>query len=373
MSTSLTYNFPLTFTFDKMVDTAFMRLGITPNLITPDHTKFARYAANLEMHEWAAKHTSLCWVQREMIEFVTGQVFYRLPDYVYKPLQATRVKYTTLTLRSSSPTVVLAGVPFATPSSGTGSVNNCFIPTSTAGFTQNAPNGFMGFAFQDTNANPMPAQVWYVGIRSLIQTQYTLAIEYSLDNVTWQLAKQCPTVTYNPNENKWFVVEVPPMAPYWRIREINGNTLAIQQIYFSNNDPSVGNIPMGKISRSAFMNYPQKINNQAIPTAYYFNEKETRSFYIYGNNYTQFNSMVYTAKVYPQDVDQLFQNVNTDVKFYAALITGMAYRLATTYKPDMLPTLQEDYNRTYEIISADDGEEVPLQLSTDLSQNWIGV
>jgi hypothetical protein len=357
LQTSRTYDFQTNFTFEKIVDMAYARIGRSPNKITDDDVEFARYAANLELREWQARQTTLSLIQREFVEFIPGQIFYKVPDYVYRPLTWVR----TITNR------MLGGSAF---SSDAGDPNPCFDPTSTTGLTQTDPNGYIGYTYPIPDSGPIGETVWYVGILTLTPQIYSINIEYSLDGVNWLIQKSCPQETYYPQMTRWWVCEWPPIARYWRIRETRGATLAIEQIYFCSDQQDLA---IGKILRDSYMNFPTKYLPQSAPTTVYYNEKISRNIYVYGNNYNGFNGLTYTAKVFCQDIDQLFQVVDLDAKWYKALVAGISYQLALINNPPNFNILKADYDQSYANMAQDDGEDGPVTISVDLSSSWMNV
>lgn len=351
IQTSRTYDFQTNFTFEKIVDMAYARIGKGPNKITDDDVEFARSAANLELREWQARQTTLCLVQREFVEFVPGQMFYKVPDYVYRPLTWVRTVTTRLLGGSSE-------------SSDGEDPSALFTPDSVGGFTQLDPNGWIAYQY------PTSKTVWYVGILTLSTQIYSINIEYSVDGVNWLIQKSCPQETYYPGMTRWWACEWPPCAVYWRIRETRGATLSLKQIYFNDDTQDLA---IGTIIRDSFMNFSTKYLPQSTPTAVYYNEKVGRSIYVYGNNYTGFSGFTYTAKVFCQDVTQLFQSVDLDAKWYKPLVAGIAYQLALIHNPPNFDRIKQEYDQSYANIAQDDGETGPTQLSVDLSSAWANV
>lgn len=352
IQTSRTYGFQTSFSFEKIVDMAYAKIGKSPNKITDDDVEFARYAANLEIREWEARQTTLCLIQREFVEFIPGQIFYKVPDYVYRPLTWVRSKTNRL----------LGGSAIASQ----GNAAPCFDPTATSGLTQTSPNGWIGYTYPvDVNNT-----VWFVGILTLTPQIYSINIEYSIDGTNWIIQKSCPQEMYYPSITRWWVCEWPPVARYWRIRETRGATLAIQQLYFMDDQQDIA---IGKILRDSYMNFPTKYLPDSTPTTVYYNEKISRSIYVYGNNYAGISGLTYTAKVFCQDIDQLFQNVDLDAKWYKPLVAGIAYQLALIYNPPNFDRLKLDYDQSYANIAQDDGEDGPTHISVDLSTHWMNV
>lgn len=362
METTRTYDFQSSFTFEKIVDNAYRRIQKSPSLITPEDVEFCRDICNMEIRQWQSKHVTLYLIQREMFTFVNNQVFYQVPKYVYRPVEVTKISFV-------RPLTTSSGGAIGTAISSEGDASPCFNPSSTVGLTQTLPDGFIGFEYNTAN----PQAIWYVGILTLETRNYKINIEYSLDGNTWQVAKKCPEDTYYVNQARWWVVEVPLVTRWWRIREVGGATLAIQQLYFNVPNPGQADITMGHISRESFINYPQKINPNATPTAIYYNEKINRSIYVYGNNYNSWNGLVYTARIYAQDVGHLMENIDVDDKYYRAIVAALAYNLALQNSSPNLGALKADYDEVYAAMSDDDGEMVPLTMSVNLMNNWTNV
>jgi hypothetical protein len=364
-ATSQDYTFGENFNVDQLILESFERIGklidrSADDIVTQDVNAAVR-CANLQLSHWASTEDLLFLIQREMFPLVDGQAFYQLPGYVARVLKNEVVRSNYVRRNTSGNAIVSDGSPTGAP---------CFDDASSVGCTQTTPNGWIGYAY--TIPPGVAQQIWYVGILSLTQTNYTLAIEYSQDGVNWILAKQLPTLIFSPLIPQWFVLEQPPAAQYWRIREIRGSTLAIQQIYFANPDGSNPDIALGNLDRSSFLQLSLKLNPTSIPSAYYFNEKKVKSLYLYGNNYANSNAIVYDAAVYAQTIERLYQLPDSAIKYLDPLAAGMAYRLAFKYNLplDRVNMLKNEYNETFGRVRSADKEDVDVTMSINMGSVW---
>ena len=160
----------------------------------------------------------------------------------------------------------MGGMAFSTAG---GSAGNCFDPNQTAGCTQTAPNGSIGYDYGIHTTN----SILYVGITPLATATYTLTVQYSFDMVNWTNVYIAPSQSYPAYQTTWFVVEQSLNARAWRITETGGATLAIQQIYFSQpSNAGVGDRLLTALSHSEWMSLSTKMNTTPSPSGYYFNQ-----------------------------------------------------------------------------------------------------
>lgn len=362
--TSQEYTLGENYTVDQLILESFERIGKlidrnADDVVVQDVNAAVR-CANLQLSHWASTEDLLFLIQREMVPTVPGQAFFELPHYVARVLKNEVVRTNYIRQNTNGGAIVSAGSPSGSP---------CFDPESSTGCTQTTPDGYIGYAYSPaSNAQ----QIWYVGIQSLTTNNYTLAIEYSLDGSTWQLAKQIPTLIYYPLQPRWFVLEQPPIAVAWRIKEKRGSTLAIQQIYFANPDSANPDITVGPMGRSAFVQLSLKLNPNQVPSAYYFNEKKTKSLYIYGNDYSSTNAILYDAAIYAQTIQFLYNLPDSAIKYLDPLAAGIAYRLGMKYNVPLpkLQMLKADYDECFMRVRGADKEDVDINMSINMNSVW---
>lgn len=355
MATSNTYTFGSNTQVDDLLRESFERIGLIGDIITSQKIQSAIMSANLELTSWQGR-IPLSWTEKRfLLSVYPGQPTYQLPSTITQVIDVI----------GTQPTRLNTG-GIATSSNG-GTVNNCFDPTTTAGCIQTAANGWISYDYGNGN----PKSIQYVGITPLqTQSAYTIAIEYSFDNVNWQLSQQLSLQTYYANQILWAVIENTLNARAWRIRETGGATLQIQQIYFD--VPSTtgqGDRALAAISYSEWMQQPNKTSSNQSLSGYFFNNQISPYLTLWPipavNN--QFTGLLFTAYQYSQDVTNLFNQFNVPQRFYEALVAGITARLALKFAPDKLQMCKMDAQSAFQVACLTEGGNETLRFIPDLS------
>jgi hypothetical protein len=352
-TTSNSYLFGTNTQLDDLFRESFERIGIIGNEQTPLHIQSAIMSGNLELSSWPGRGLNLWLVQQQMFSVYVGQPTYTLP------INTVRV----LEVAATQPVRLNSG---GTPgSSDGGAPGNCFDPSETAGCIQNAPNGNISYDYGANNSY----SILYVGITPLSNSAYTIFVDYSFDNVNWTTVYQAPQQIYQASQITWFVIQQSLNARAWRIRETGGETLAIQQIYFSQPTTfGTGDRLLTALSRSEYIAIPTKLT-QGFPSGYYFNQIIPPTITLWPTppvNNTQTN-ILFTNYSYVQDITQMFQTVQVPQRFYDALVAGLSARLAMKFAPDKLPIMEAKANESYSIAGNTDFECVPLRFQPDFT------
>jgi hypothetical protein len=351
MSTSGTYNFGSTIN-DQFIIDSYERCGVLPDLITAEQVQSATRSANLLLSEWINKGLNLWTIQQSMLNLNLNQSAYLLPYPTSDVLEAT--------IRTSQRN--LGGTAF---SSAGGNAQNAFDNNPATACTQTAPNGYISYNY---GANAQYA-IALVGIQSNATLTYTLVCEYSSDNVNWILALSIPAQTYIQGINLWFVVPVPTNAQYFRVRETNGTTLNIQELYFNT---ILLDVVITRISRAEYMALPNK-SQTGRPTSFYVDRQINPVIYLWPTPSAQYNNLFYTRVVMLQDVGQLTNNPQIPQRFYEAFCAGVAVKLALKYRPEKYESLRTDYDHAFNLAAREDVEREPLRIYGDYTQGWSRV
>lgn len=352
-TTSNSYSFGTSTDLDDLFREAYERIGIIGNDQTPLNIQSAIMSANLELSSWPGRGLNLWLVQQMMFSIYVGQPTYTLPINTVRVLEVAA----TQPVRLNS-----GGTP---ASSSGGDAGNCFDPNQTAGCIQVAPNGNISYDYGSGKVY----SILYVGITPLNISTYTISIDYSFDNVNWTPVYQAPTQTYAANQITWFVIQQSLNARAWRIRETGGQTLSIQQIYFTQPTTyGTGDRLLTALSRSEYIAIPTKLT-QGFPSGYYFNQIIPPTITLWPTppvNNTQTN-ILYTNYSYAQDITQMFQTAQVPQRFYDALVAGISARLAMKFAPDKLQIMEAKANETYAIAAKTDYECVTLRFEPDFT------
>jgi len=353
-TTSNTYLFGTNTQLDDLFREAYERIGIIGNDQTPLNVQSAIMSANLELSSWPGRGLNLWLVQRQMFTLYPNQPIYSLPLNTVRVLEVVATQPIRLNTGGTA------------SSSAGGNAANCFDPTQTAGCIQTSANGNISYDYGAGNSY----SILYVGITPLNTSTYTLVVEYSFDNVNWTTVYTAPSQSYPANQITWFVIEKALNARAWRIRETEGATLQIQQIYFDQpTTTGTGDRLLSPLSRSEYIAISTKMTT-GFPSGYYFDQTISPTIVLWpvpaiDNPST---NILYTNYRYAQDVTQMFQTVDLPQRFYDALVSGLSARLAMKFAPDRFPLMKIEAMESYAIAAHTDFENVTLRFDPDFTQ-----
>jgi hypothetical protein len=352
MSTSGTHNFR-SLQNNLVLDDAFERLGSLPDLTTQQKITTATRSLNIILTRWMNKGLNLFTVQQEVLALNQNQNTYPLPLATVDVLEAA--------IRTS--TRNLGGTAF---SSAGGIAANAFSGNPALACTQNAPDGYISY-----NWGQQVYSIAMVGIQSNATLTYTLTFEYSNDNITWNSVYSPIAQTFTAGTLIWFVVPVPTPGTYFRVRETDGATLNIQELYFNT---ALYDSLVTRVSRAEWVSYPQK-NQTSRPTSFWVDRQVNPSIILWPTPTAEFTALYYTRTVYVQDAGSLINNLNIPQNFIPALVSALAYDLSHKFDTDLnkAQMLKAQADEDYGLVASEDTERVPLRIYGDFTQGWGSV
>lgn len=344
----------------EIIDDAYERCGINPSVLETQHVVSARRSLNLLYSDWVNKGCNLWTITQNMLSLVPGQAAYQLP---YNTVDVAGNE-----MIVTNATRVLAGTAF---SSAGGNANNCFDGDATTACTQTAPNGYISYDYGAGIAQPIN----YVGIETYANNNYTIVIEYSLDDVTWFTSTSIPIQAYVATTISWFVLPSPISARAFRIRESGGSTFNIAEIYFD--VPQAGSHMISRISREQYIAISNKTVQSTIGSFIVDRTLQAQQLTLFGspNVYQQAPTMflypcpdttwqfiVYNMVQYIQDVNDLRSDGYVPQRWLEASISGLASKLALKFASDKYMMLKVDAEESYRVAAVEDKERVPLRI-----------
>lgn len=350
-TTSGSYSFGQTIS-DQLITDAYERVTVVPDTLTGNQIISAQRSINLMLSEWMNRGLNLWTLSPTLLGLTTNQYAYSLPENTCDILSAY--------IRTSSRQ--LGGTPF---SSEGGVAANAFDGNPATKCTQTAPNGYISYDYGAGNL----VTINMFGVQPAANSTYDLVFEYSFDNATWQVAENVISQLYPVDKILWFNVPVPIPARAFRIRETGGATLNIEELYFNNN---INDIQISSISATEYAALPQK-NQTGRPSSFWFNRQITPAIYLWPAPTNQYTTLYYLRTVMLQDVGQLTNLVEIPQRFYEALTSELAYRLAiknTTTPNDRVLMLQSFAQKSFDLAASSDTENSPLRVSGDYSSGW---
>lgn len=383
MSTSGTYNFGAPQS-NQIIDDAYERIGIIPSKLTTQQIIAAQRSINLILQEWVNKGNNLWTIRKAMLGLNPNQNSYYLPP------NAIDIK--TATIRTSNRN--LGGIAF---SSAGGTASYAFDYNTATSCSQTAPNGYISYNW---GVSTYPIQL--VGIQTAETVNYTLALEYSLDNVNWTTALTIPSQTYTQNVLTWFVIPVAVPSNLFRVRQIASSTpltwsmlsgnnwnqftnvtwndwdtpaLDIEELYFNS---GLNDVIVTRLSEFEYTALPMK-NQTGRPTSFWVDRQINPIIYLWPAPIMPYNNLYFTYWESLQDVGSMQNMAEVPARFLEPLTASLAYKVGlkeSSRNPNimqLLPILKGEAEQAYKTAGDEDRERVPLRIYGDYMQGWASI
>lgn len=121
------------------------------------------------------------------------------------------------------------------------------------------------------------------------------------------------------------------------------------------------------ISRGEYLAMPNKALQGSRPTQYYLQRTITPTVYFWPTPQDATVSVIINTMQFTQDVGNFANTIFTPQRWYEALISGTAFRLAQKYAPNRLQDTKAAYDEAYAAAATEDTENVPMRLVPDMS------
>ncbi len=342
MATSLSYSFQ-GIDVDTIIKEAYERCGIVNALENGLYYESAERSGNFLCSSWINEGLNLFTIEPGLIQIVPGQFQYKLPTNTSKILECT----------NSNATRQLGGT--ATSSSG-GTAASAFDGNVNTACTQTAPNGNISYLF------PTGKPINYVGVLSRNTNTYKLAFECSFLSTPsaedWITVLTTPSVDYYFGETLWYELPFTKSAVNWRIRETDGATLNISELYF---DIPYRTITMKGVGRDTYKYYSK--NSQSGPSnTFWLNRIQTPTLNVYPTPDSTWQFFAFNRVRYIQDLGDFLNTIDTVQAFLDPLAAGLAMKVAEKFKPERLADLTIAAEKAYLKAGRENTENVNLQV-----------
>ncbi len=323
MSTSGSFTFqdaPLTL----FIEEAYERLGVLPDNLTAQQIQAAgERSLNFLLTEWMNQGLNLWTVEPRLLALNPGQNTYTLPQTVSEILE--------MNLRQSIR--ALGGT--AQASSGNGA--HAFDNNPHTACVQDAPDGWIGYSWGQTMR-----MIQMVGVVSQISRIYQLSCEVK-QGEDWKSVLNIPSQPFSVGEFLWFALPAPQQGTAFRIQETGGAILDIQELYFSF---AIQDRMMTAISRSEWMAMPNK-NQTGQPTCFYWDRTIKPTLSLWPTPTPLTKTLFFTCTSMMEDAGDLLNQIQIPSRFYEALASGLAWKLAVKYVPEKAALLKSDYDAAF--------------------------
>jgi hypothetical protein len=152
----------------------------------------------------------------------------------------------------------------------------------------------------------------------------------------------------------------------YRVREIGGATLDIQEIYFGNNTID---LKISPVSRDTYLSFSQKYL-QGRPTTYYFDKSLSPNINLWPTPTNDYLVLQYSFVKTMYDAGEFYNTTSVPARMYPALAAGLTWMLSVKYKPEMADVFKAQYDEVFTLATSNDSENVDMTIGYDLNSYY---
>ena len=155
---------------------------------------------------------------------------------------------------------------------------------------------------------------------------WSIALEYSVDGITWQMLDNLGTIAVTDNQWVWTDIDPGQSVQYYRIRAYNGTTLALREFYVGNNSRE---IQMSRLNRDDYTNLPNKNFTANQPYQFWFDRTIPQpTVYLWPTPSDPFIQMTVWYQRQIMDVGALSGELEIPQRWYEAVVFMLAHRMS---------------------------------------------
>ncbi len=195
-----------------------------------------------------------------------------------------------------------------------------------------------------------------------------LALERSDDGATWTAVD---TVTPTQTTGEWTWVDLPSAiaALYFRVRATSG-TLDAESIYLANTPTE---IPLARLNRDDYTSLPNKQFQSNRPLQYWFDRQIPQPImhlWPVPSAAAETSQIVLWRQRYIMDVGSMTQQVEVPQRWYEAIVSMLAARLAMEYvevDPALIPMLDQKAEAALYYARMEERDDSPMMILPNIS------
>lgn len=155
---------------------------------------------------------------------------------------------------------------------------------------------------------------------------WSIALEYSVDGVTWQMLDNLGTIAVTDNQWVWTDIDPGQSVQYYRIRAYSGTTLALREFYVGNNARL---IQMSRLNRDDYTNLPNQNFTANQPYQFWFDRTIPQpTMYLWPVPSDPFIQMTVWYSRQIMDVGTLSGELEIPQRWYEAVLFMLSHRMA---------------------------------------------
>jgi hypothetical protein len=351
MAYSNTYN--QVYNVQTLIDHGARRCGKLAEELTSEQLLSARESLGFVMSNLINIGIQYWAIEKQVFGLTPEKYIYTLPDGSNDVLNAL---YRTMTRTDGSYT-----------SSAGGTVSNAGDNDINTFCQQTTPNGNISINFGTDN----PIYAGSIGLLPYVSgggsATWTLTLEYSTDNVTWNTLDNLGTVLVTDNSWIWTDIDPGQSVQYYRVRISGGSTLALREFYVGNNSTE---ITMSRLNRDDYTNLPNKNFTANQPYQYWFNRTVPNpEIYLWPTPSNPFVQMTVWYSKQVMNVGDLTNELQIPQRWYLAVINMLAHQMALELPQvpmDRVQYLEQQAEKTLALAEAEERDRSPIYFAPNI-------
>lgn len=319
MSYSETYG--QTVNVQTLIDHGARRCGKLAEELTSEQVLSARQSLGFLLSNLINRGIQYWCISKTVVGLTPDKYRYILPSGA---VDALNVLYRTMTRPVGAYTSSAGGV-----------VANLYDGDVSTYCQQASANGSFTVNYGTTN----PIYAGSIGLLPYVagggSATWTIALQYSNDNITWTTLNNLGAV--NVTDNTWIWTDIDPgqNVPYYRIQAFSGTTLSLRELYIGNNSTE---ITMSRMNRDDYTNLPNKNFTANQPYQFWFDRTiPSPTINLWPTPSNAFVQMTVWYSTQVMDVGALTNELQIPQRWYEAIVFMLAHRMSLE-----LPQVQLD-------------------------------
>ena len=188
------------------------------------------------------------------------------------------------------------------------------------------------------------------------------------DGILWDII-QSEVPSASNGEWTWYDLDSAVAASYFRVRATSG-TLGFSQIYLGNTPTE---IPLARMNRDDFTNLPNKSFQSNRPLQYWLDRQSlspVMNLWPVPNGAAEVSQIVVWAQRHIMDVGTMTQNIEVPQRWYEAIISMLAAKLAAEYvevDAGLIPMLDQKAAQALYVAQQEERDNSPMMISPNIA------
>jgi len=232
---------------------------------------------------------------------------------------------------------------------------------------QSSANGNISINFGTDN----PVYAGSIGLMPFVagggSATWTLTLEYSTDNVTWNTLTSLGSVVVTDKQWIWTDIDPGQSVQYYRVRVSGGATLALREFYVGNNSRE---ITMSRLNRDDYTNLPNKNFTANQPYQFWFNRTVPNpEIYLWPAPSDPFVQMTVWYSKQVMNVGDLTNELQIPQRWYLAVINMLAHQMALELPQvtmDRIQYLEAQAEKSLALAEAEERDRSPIYFAPNI-------